>query len=139
MLKNPFSPNDASPGETTSTLNRQLGTPSSLPPLPPSPEHSFLDIVPRPDVDDIVAIVRRQEQTVLQSGADMFLTVRTVSPFQSSSHPTAIHLCVQFLSNSRNIWSLTALYELLYILYVIIPWKKTSEACLFPFHVRPPN
>jgi len=44
----------------------------------------------------------------LQQGSDMLLTLRV------------------FLSNSRNIWSLTALFELLFILYAIIPWANVE-------------
>lgn len=59
-------------------------------------------MIPRPD--DMLSVVKRREEMVLQQGSDMLLTLRV------------------FLSNSRNIWSLTALFELLFILYAIIPW-----------------
>lgn len=52
----------------------------------------------------MLSVVKRQEEVAFQHGNDMLLTLR------------------YFLSNSRNIWSLTALFELLYVLYAIIPW-----------------
>jgi len=107
VLKRPLSPNAPSTANGSPT-RRQLGTPSSLPPLPPSPSRSILEIVPRTNVDDIVNLVKRNEETVLRSGGDMLWNLRT------------------FLSNSRNIWSLTALLELLYLLYTIIPWQRVE-------------
>jgi hypothetical protein len=67
-----------------------------------SPAKSIRDIIPRPN--DMLSVVKRREEIVLQQGSDMLVTLRV------------------FLSNSRNIWSLTALFELLFILYAIIPW-----------------
>lgn len=67
-----------------------------------SPSKSIRDMIPTPD--EMLSVVKRREEMVLQQGSDMLLTLRG------------------FLSNSRNIWSLTALFELLFILYAIIPW-----------------
>lgn len=66
-------------------------------------------MIPRPDA--VLSVVRQREEMVLQQGGDMLLTLRT------------------FLSNSRNIWSLTALFELLFILYEIIPWAYVDVGC----------
>jgi hypothetical protein len=52
----------------------------------------------------MLSVVKKREEMMLQQGSDMLLTLRL------------------FLSNSRNIWSLTAMFELLFILYAIIPW-----------------
>lgn len=57
-----------------------------------------------PNGEAIMSVVKRREEMVLQQGGDMLLGLR------------------EFLSNSRNIWSLTAVLELLYILYAVIPW-----------------
>jgi hypothetical protein len=100
MLKQPFSPNTTS--TTKRSPRRQLGTPSSLPPLPLSP---IFDVVPHADE---VSLARRTQETFLRSGGDMLWNLRI------------------FLSNSRNIWSLTALLELLYLIYTIIPWETVQ-------------
>ncbi|KAJ7584907.1 hypothetical protein C8J56DRAFT_1027401 [Mycena floridula] len=101
-LKN--SPLDKSPVSFT------LGTPSSLPPLPPSPaDRSIIDHLPRPpDVDTIVQSFKHHEEVIVQNGSEMLVLSRV------------------FLSNSRNLWSLTALAELLYILGAVIPWKTVD-------------
>lgn len=67
-----------------------------------SPTKAIREIIPTPSA--MLSVVKRQEEMVIQHGNDMLLTLR------------------YFLSNSRNIWSLTALLELLYIFYAIIPW-----------------
>ena len=67
-----------------------------------SPAKSLRDMVPNPDA--ALSIVKQSREQVLQQGSEKLLTLRT------------------FLSNSTNIWSLTALFELLFILYQIIPW-----------------
>jgi hypothetical protein len=67
-----------------------------------SPSKSIREMIPTPS--DMLSVVKKREEIVLQRGNDMLLTLRV------------------FLSNSRNIWSLTALFELLFILYAIIPW-----------------
>lgn len=67
-----------------------------------SPTKAIRDIIPTPSA--MLSVVRGQGEVVVQRGDDMLATLRC------------------FLSNSRNIWSLTALFELLYILYAIIPW-----------------
>ncbi|KAK7441732.1 hypothetical protein VKT23_016395 [Stygiomarasmius scandens] len=118
FLKNPRTPDDEDYVEEyieTSPAQAPV-TPSSLPPLPESPEtsalvdrsamdRSIIDHIPRPQVQGIVQAMKRHEEAVLQSSNEMFINLRA------------------FLSNSRNIWSLTALFELLYILLTVIPWN----------------
>lgn len=67
-----------------------------------SPAKSLRDMVP--NTDAALSIVKQSQEQVLQQGSEKLLTLRI------------------FLSNSTNIWSLTALFELLFILYEIIPW-----------------
>ena len=67
-----------------------------------------------PTPTDMLSVVKRREEIVLQQGSDMLLTLRV------------------FLSNSRNIWSLTALFELLFILYAIIPWALVDVSTHYP-------
>lgn len=81
-----------------------------------SPIRSIRDLVPKPDT--MLSVVKRREEIVFQQGADMLLTLRA------------------FLSNSRNIWSLTALFELLYILYAVIPWAHLQVCYLSPLNVH---
>jgi hypothetical protein len=61
------------------------------------------------------------QQELVDSSAEMLLVLRN------------------FLSNSRNIWSLTAVAELLFIIYTVIPWRS-ARVPLIPasetfFHV----
>ena len=70
-------------------------------------------MMPRPD--EMLSGVMRREEMMVQQGSDMLLSLRV------------------FLSNSRNIWSLTALFELLFILYAIIPWATLDVS--IPFFV----
>ncbi|KAJ7074913.1 hypothetical protein B0H15DRAFT_47568 [Mycena belliarum] len=100
LKTNPFSP----------------GTPSSLPPLPESADvsmeivhadRSIIDQLPlsRPDVSQVVLHLFEGEESARRSANEGLIAFRG------------------FLSNSRNIWSLTAVVELLFILYTIIPWQ----------------
>ncbi|KAJ7126627.1 hypothetical protein C8R43DRAFT_1211450 [Mycena crocata] len=100
LKSNPFSP----------------GTPSSLPPLPPSAdtsmeialaERSIIDHLPlsRPDVNLALQRFKESEESARRSANEGLIAFRG------------------FLSNSRNIWSLTAVFELLFILYTIVPWQ----------------
>ena len=62
------------------------------------------------------------QANILRNGSEMLLVLRTVS-LSIYYHRCDDLKFLQFLSNSRNIWSLTAIVELLYILSVVIPWK----------------
>ncbi|RDB23509.1 hypothetical protein Hypma_009237 [Hypsizygus marmoreus] len=101
-LKQPISPIDSTPDQSP----RQVipTTPSSLPPLPPSPSKSLIEHITQPPAVDVIS-KRLRENEMLQEGMKMWVSIRT------------------FLSNSRNIWSATAVVELIYILCVVIPWK----------------
>ncbi|KAJ7695163.1 hypothetical protein B0H17DRAFT_1198853 [Mycena rosella] len=103
LKSNPFSP----------------GTPSSLPPLPESADtsmemvhadRSIIDHLPlsRPDVSQVVQRFKESEESARRSANEGLIAFRG------------------FLSNSRNIWSLTAVFEVLFILYTIIPWQTYS-------------
>jgi hypothetical protein len=83
-------------------FNFRSPTSTSSSALITSPTKTIRDIIPTPSA--MLSVVKRQEEVAFQHGNDMLLTLR------------------YFLSNSRNIWSLTALFELLYVLYAIIPW-----------------
>lgn len=67
-----------------------------------SPAKSIRDIVP--STDTALSVMKQSQEQVLQQGGEKLLALRT------------------FLSNSTNIWSLSALFEFLFILYEIIPW-----------------
>ncbi|PFH50010.1 hypothetical protein AMATHDRAFT_62035 [Amanita thiersii Skay4041] len=82
----------------------------SSPRRPASPQSPLTTLVGRVpavprQMDSVVRHMRQHE--VLQNGAEMLVALRI------------------FLSNSRNIWSLTAVMELFYVLKVVIPWKTT--------------
>ncbi|KAJ7050571.1 hypothetical protein C8F01DRAFT_686667 [Mycena amicta] len=106
--------NDAT---TVSTYLKQNAfsptTPSSLPPLPDSPNasmhvgHADRSIIDHlPDVTNVVQRLKEVgEENVLRTANEGIIAFR------------------ETLSNSRNIWTVTAVVELLYILYTIIPWQ----------------
>lgn len=92
------------------SAQEQPSTPSSLPPLPPSPFQSIISRIPAPSVVlsaiQSQAQVAQQQEIILQSSTDLLHSLRT------------------FLSNSRNIWSLSVLLELFSVLYTIISWES---------------
>ncbi|KIM41650.1 hypothetical protein M413DRAFT_27253 [Hebeloma cylindrosporum] len=101
FLKRPHSPVTSTPNQSPRGFDAI--TPSSLPPLPPSPSKSIIDHLP--NAAEVKAAVQQfQPQEVLQNGNELLIALRA------------------FLSNSRNIWSLAAVFELLFILSAIIPW-----------------
>ncbi|KAG6879540.1 hypothetical protein C0992_001688 [Termitomyces sp. T32_za158] len=109
FLKNPASPPDETPER--SPQRAVAITPSSLPPLPPSPMKSIVQrLSARPNVDALS--LKLKEAELLQNSVELLEQFRG------------------FLSNSRNVWSATAVVEYLYILYTVIPWK-TGKVPLF--------
>ncbi|GLB44125.1 hypothetical protein LshimejAT787_1600550 [Lyophyllum shimeji] len=115
-LKHPISPFDATPDQSPRQAVA-VTTPSSLPPLPPSPPKSFVERMPKPpDVEALTAKIKENE--LMRNSMEMLDRFR------------------EFLSNSRNIWSLTAVMELLYIIYTVIPWK-TAQIPLFKLKDTP--
>ncbi|KAH9477029.1 hypothetical protein JR316_0010945 [Psilocybe cubensis] len=104
FLKHPFSPAETTPAKSPRQID--LTTPSSLPPLPPSPAKSIIERLPK--ASEVKATLETKQEEALQNGYEMITSLRL------------------FLSNSRNIWSLTAVFELLYIISTIIPWKSIS-------------
>ncbi|PPQ74525.1 hypothetical protein CVT26_007921 [Gymnopilus dilepis] len=115
FLKQPLSPQDSNSTPANSPRRDEPITPSSLPPLPPSAPTSVVKKVVEqlPKPSEVKAAVEARQQEVLQNGYELLLALRA------------------FLSNSRNIWSLTSVFELLYILSVTIPWKTVQVR---PFH-----
>ncbi|KDR74156.1 hypothetical protein GALMADRAFT_212311 [Galerina marginata CBS 339.88] len=106
FLKHPFSPLESTPN--TSPRHGEPITPSSLPPLPPSPSPAKSIVQHLPNTAEVRAAVQVKQQEVLQNGFELLIALRA------------------FLSNSRNIWSLTSVFELLYILANIIPWQSAQ-------------
>ncbi|KAF9238390.1 hypothetical protein BU15DRAFT_47731 [Melanogaster broomeanus] len=102
MLKNaPFSP----PEEDASTLIIPNQTPEASRMLISTPK-SILRHVPKPSVELATTSFKRLEANAKQRARIFLLASRST------------------LSNSINIWLITALFELLYVLYVVIPWKS---------------
>lgn len=108
-LKQPVSPIDSTPPH--SPPQRQLITPSSLPALPPSPSGSLIEHGPTSSVVNVIG--QPIQHDLVQSSRESLALLRS------------------FLSNSRNIWSLTAIWEMIYILYTLIQWT-TVELPLSP-------
>ncbi|KAH8823092.1 hypothetical protein DL96DRAFT_1469179 [Flagelloscypha sp. PMI_526] len=102
--------------ERTTTAVVLDGTPSSLPPLPESTAPS-LSVVQR-----LTAIV--------PSGTAAKFTEQIITRYKAArveeNSSEMLQTSRTFLSNSLNIWSLTALTDLALILYYVIPWKYTS-------------
>ncbi|PPQ98649.1 hypothetical protein CVT24_004147 [Panaeolus cyanescens] len=106
FLKHPFSPVQDSPESSPRQAAQQApATPSSLPPLPPSPAKSLIEHIPNAASNVRAAVEHIKQQEVLQNGNELLIALRA------------------FLSNSRNIWSLTAVFELLYVIYSAVPWS----------------
>ena len=127
FLKHPISPADSSPNQ--SPLKESDLTPLESPTAPPATTN-LIDDSPQPQDKKISAVQLIKQNEIVRNGADMFIATREVSV--SNKFTVDRPDDCQFLSNSRNIWSLTALCEILYILYVIIPWK-TTQVRLRPF------
>ncbi|KAG6853216.1 hypothetical protein C0991_006119 [Blastosporella zonata] len=120
FLKNPVSPFD----DTSEQSPRQaiVSTPSSLPPLPlspvkTSPSKSIIEHLPTSkDVEVLANQIKEHE--LLRNSVEMLEQFR------------------EFLSNSRNVWSATAVMEYIYLIYTVIPWK-TGKIPLFEVQNTP--
>ncbi|KAF9451312.1 hypothetical protein P691DRAFT_757363 [Macrolepiota fuliginosa MF-IS2] len=110
-LKHPISPVASTPDHSP-RRSEDAPTPSSLPPLPPSspapvsPVKVLIDNLKAPDVAAVVENIKQHD--IRQTVHESLVALR------------------HSLSDARNIWFLTASFELLYILYTIIPWQ-TAE------------
>ncbi|KAF8645597.1 hypothetical protein AX16_007679 [Volvariella volvacea WC 439] len=125
-LKHPISPSSTpaqSPDRSLSFTRQQAqppATPQSLPLLPPSSPSPARTVAlpqstaPVPPASPVPAPVRKpaisEQEQALNNGIETFVAFR------------------EFLSNSRNIWSLTAVAEFIRVLYVVIPWKQYDIA-----------
>ena len=87
LKNNPISPNVNSHFTNVGSAVSQSGTPSSLPPLPPSPTRSILSVIPHPRVDNIVGMVKEQEEIVLQNTGDLVVSLRSVSSLEYFGSP----------------------------------------------------
>ncbi|KAF9005258.1 hypothetical protein BDQ17DRAFT_1424386 [Cyathus striatus] len=108
FLKHPFSPLDSTPGGESHHAVEADGevppTPSSLPPLPPSPAKSLVERLPQAaDVSAVVEQFKSRQEIILEDVIELWVSLRT------------------FLSNSRNIWALTVVLEFLYIISAVLP------------------
>ncbi|KAL9710588.1 hypothetical protein Ac2012v2_006126 [Leucoagaricus gongylophorus] len=63
-------------------------------------------------------------KSIIQMSADIAAKVQEIRPNYCGQE--LLFTLRQYLSDSHHILLLTALYELLYILYLIIPWKNTE-------------
>ncbi|KAF5353563.1 hypothetical protein D9756_008095 [Leucocoprinus leucothites] len=110
FLKRPVSPVESTPIKSPQRVNEEaiVPTPSSLPPLPPSSPVSPAKSIIQITTEVATKVQEIKPQDLIHHGQESLYSVR------------------QYLSDSRHILSLTALYELLYILYTVIPWKSTQ-------------
>ncbi|KAJ4484373.1 hypothetical protein C8J55DRAFT_559519 [Lentinula edodes] len=123
FLKNPpLSPSSSdgrafpSRRRTTRSSLAITDAPHNIPPSPTSPEASsivdqslfdrtIIEHIPTPRFGSMLQVVKRKQEAVTQSAHKTLYNTRTV------------------LSNSRNIWSISVLVQLLYISVSIIPWR----------------
>ncbi|TFK37660.1 hypothetical protein BDQ12DRAFT_685070 [Crucibulum laeve] len=105
FLKHPFSPAESTPDHSPRP-NNEFGTPSSLPPLPPSPTKSLIEHFRSPP--DVTEVVEHVKTHYLESVTEFITSLRA------------------FLSNAATLWYLTALLELLYIVTTVIPWQNVQ-------------
>lgn len=126
FLKHPISPADSSPNQSPRKESDSTRLES---PIPPPATTNLIEGSPHPQ-DKNSSVQQIKQSEIVRNGADMFIAIREVSASQEFTVDRPDDY--QFLSNSRNIWSLTALCEILYILYVIIPWQ-TTQVRLRPF------
>ncbi|TFK69820.1 Rft-1-domain-containing protein [Pluteus cervinus] len=109
-----------------SAFLKHTSSPLSAPVLQTPPGPNFTSSTPSPPKATLVSTpsIPQQEDAVhahtLPNGNEMFFSLR------------------QFLSNSRNIWSLTAVYELCYILVLVIHWKRLQFLDAFLVLYYPP-
>ncbi|KAK1224981.1 hypothetical protein PQX77_012084 [Marasmius sp. AFHP31] len=87
---------------------------SNLPPLPPSADTST--ILEKSVVEKSVVVVEKQLDPAVVVDEDALVVASNELILKSRS----------YLSNSLNIWSLTAILELSYILTIIVPWEYAS-------------
>ncbi|KAG6855617.1 hypothetical protein H0H87_000252 [Tephrocybe sp. NHM501043] len=120
FLKNPLSPFENTPQQSP----RQAIdiTPSSLPPLPESPTKTS------PAKSIIEHLATSKDVQVLKT------KIKDTELLQNSLE--VLEQIREFLSNSRNVWSATAVVEYIYIIYSVIPWK-TGKVPLFQLKDTP--
>ena len=77
FLKHPLTPMESSPS------SRQIDaiTPSSLPPLPPSPSPAKSLISHLPNASEIKAVVQSRQQEIIQNGNELLTAIRIVNSY----------------------------------------------------------
>jgi hypothetical protein len=130
------SPHKAALSTPEPTPSKLVKVPAKTPDRPlPSPPKAIATPKPQQPQQRDEPQLQMSQADILRNGSEMLVALRTVSL------PYSIFIALtstisQFLSNSRNIWSSTAVVELLYILSVVIPWKTVYVShCHYPARI----
>ncbi|KIJ18207.1 hypothetical protein PAXINDRAFT_167462 [Paxillus involutus ATCC 200175] len=140
--------NSSSPGTTRSTRRsfalgpiheatpvpeaREVSMMLKNPPISPPEEETSASILANPTPNkDTSRMVISTPKSILRNVAkpSVHLATTTFQRLQADAKQRArvfILASRSTLSNSVNIWLITALLELLYVLYVVIPWKSVE-------------
>jgi hypothetical protein len=133
--KQPTPPVESSlpPSPVREPLSAAAALLAPVPILPSSPPNNLVELVSKsPDVGTIITRREPKGQEMMQSSVEMIHRLREVGESKPRFFKLDLNFA-QFLSNSRNIWSHTAIFELAYLMQAVIPWRTLPVGSLYKF------